>query len=232
MEINHIVQRAQLYCFLADAFVYPGDNWLEDLPALHPILGENGLESPPPSTFNLDLDDLQQKHLQAFGLTGSLCYETECGLPNEFRQSQEMADIAGFYNAFGFRVGGALRERPDHLATQLEFLYVLSLKEAYAAEEGHAEHVEVCVEARRSFLRDHLGRWIGLFAEGVTRASASALDSDEGANPYVWLARQAADFVLADARSLGVTPEALQLRQTAPTPIPVDLNCAGCPVAE
>lgn len=228
MDTTLAIRRAQLYRFLADAFLYPEENWLDDLPHLRPILGALGLDHLKPITFNLDLSGLQQKHLRTFGLTGSLCYETECGLPNEFRQSQEMADIAGFYHAFGFRVGGALRERPDHLATQLEFLYILSLKEAHAAEQGIEEYVEICEEARRAFLRDHLGRWIGLFAEGISRSAAG--EGEE--NPYTWLAHLARDFVLADARSLGVTLQALQFRKTAPTPLPADLSCGDCPVAD
>ena len=231
MDTTLIIRRAQLYRFLADAFLYPQENWFSEIEVLTPILVEIGMEHIQPPAFNLDLSELQQHHIQTFGLTGSLCYETECGLPNEYRQSQEMADIAGFYQAFGFKVGGEVRERPDHLATQLEFLYVLSLKEAYAVERGIPEHLEVCTEARRAFLRDHLGRWIELFAQGVACSSASSLENG-AQNPYEWMARLAADFVLADARSLGVTPERLQLRRTAPTPIPVDLNCAGCPVAE
>ena len=226
MNINLVIRRAQIYSFLAEAFLYPTENWLDDLRDLYPILEEIGLNDLRSSTCNLQLNDLQEAHRRAFGLTGSLCYETELGLPNEFRQSQEMADIAGFYRAFGFQVGGEQRERPDHLATELEFLYVLSLKEAYAAEQGIDEHVEVCVEARRAFLRDHLGCWIGLFTQSLSRGVVS-----EGeANPYLWLSRLAARFVQADAQSLGLLSDDRHLEEVRPTPSVPDISCETCPV--
>jgi TorA maturation chaperone TorD len=147
-------------------------------------------------------------------------------MPNEYRQSQEMADISGFYRAFGFQVGGEQRERPDHLASELEFLYVLSLKEAYAAQQGIDEHVEVCVEARHAFLRDHLGRWIGLFAQSVGRG----LDPDGEGNPYLWLSRLVAAVVENDAHSLGLSLEYRRLDEVQPTPIGPEISCETCPV--
>jgi len=225
MKINSIIRRAQLYSFLAEAFLYPTENWLDDLADVYPILEDLGLTNFQPSTFDLQLSGLQEAHRRTFGLTGSLCYETELGLPNEFRQSQELADIAGFYRAFGFQVGGEQRERPDHLATELEFLYVLSLKEAHAAEQGIDEHVEVCVEARRHFLRDHLGRWIGPFVQSVSRG----VGSEGKANPYLWLARLAAAFVHSDAHSLGLSLEDRRLEEVRPTPQVPDISCETCP---
>ena len=147
-------------------------------------------------------------------------------MPNEYRQSQEMADISGFYRAFGFQVGGEQRERPDYLGTELEFLYVLSLKEAYAAEQGIEEHVEVCVEARRLFLRDHLGRWIGLFAQSIAHGAGPGSED----NPYLWLSRLAAAVVQNDAHSLGLSLEDRRLDEVQPTPIGSEISCETCPV--
>jgi nitrate reductase assembly molybdenum cofactor insertion protein NarJ len=226
MNIHTIIRRAQIYSFLAEAFLYPSENWLEELPDLYPILADLGLDNFQPPTFNLQLPDLQDTHRLTFGLTGSLCYETELGLPNEYRQSQEMADIAGFYRAFGFQVGGEQRERPDYLGTELEFLYVLSLKEACAVKRGIEEHVEVCVEARRAFLRDHLGRWIGLFAQSIARGAGSEGET----NPYLWLSRLAAEFVKYDAHSLGLPSDDRSLEEVRPTPMVVDISCETCPV--
>lgn len=226
MNTDTAIRRSQVYRFLADAFLYPAENWLEDLPALEPILRD--LDAAPlhlaPRVAALSLAALQAEHRRAFGLTGSLCYETEVGLPHEFRQSQELADIAGFYRAFGFTVGGPVRERPDHLAVELEFMHVLALKEAYAAEKGIAEHVEICVDAQGKFLKEHLGQWIGVFAESLARSAANG--------PYPPLARFAAAFVRADAERLGVTLEQRRLTGIKPTPLAPEISCEGCPVAE
>jgi DMSO reductase family type II enzyme chaperone len=224
MNTDTVIRRAQVYRFLTDAFLYPRENWLDDLPLVAEIL--RGLNGPSLDfeLWSLDLNALQAEHRRVFGLTGSQCYETECGLPHEFRQSQEMADIAGFYRAFGFNIGGKVRERPDHISAELEFMHILTLKEAYAAEKGVAERVEICVEAQRKFLQEHLGQWLGLLAESLARSA------EEG--PYLSLARFAAAFVEADAKRFGVTVERRSLAGVKPTPLAPELSCEACPIAE
>lgn len=215
-------RRAQMYRFLSDAFLYPQENWLTDLPALEPILRELGIEDLTLAV--CELDELQSQYRHSLGLTGSMCYETEYGLPHEFRQSQELADLAGFYHAFGFNVGGAVRERPDHLAAELEFMYALALKETYAAHNCLTEAVEICADAQRKFLRDHLAHWIGLFAERV------ALNTPTGA--YRALADFANAFVRAEAERLGVEIQTPPLAHVLPTPLGPDLSCGDCTLTE
>lgn len=224
MRFEQALRRAQVYRFLADACLYPVENWSEDLPVLQGILAS--LDTP---GFDLripemDLEDLQAAHRRAFGVNGSLCYETEYGLPHEYRQSQELADLAGFYAAFGFQMGGPVRERPDHLAVELEFMHVLAFKEAIALQDGLVEHVEICVDAQRKFLGEHLGVWISLMADSLARHA--------GDNPFTRLVRATADFVQADADRLDARPAVLQRSNAHPTPFDPDFTCQGCPVAE
>lgn len=76
----------------------------------------------------------------------------------------QMADIAGFYRAFGFEASG---ERPDHVVPELEFVALLLMKEAYARISEDAEGAEVCASARGKFIAQHLGEWLPDFAERV-----------------------------------------------------------------
>jgi DMSO reductase family type II enzyme chaperone len=224
MDTNTAIRRAQVYKFLSIAFLYPEENWMEDAPLLAEILADLDFVQVGLSVQRVALTELQAAYHHAFGATGSLCYETEYGLPHEFRQSQEMADISGFYRAFGFTTGGPVRERPDHLAFELEFMYVLALKEAYAANNGMAEQVEICVEAQGKFLQGHLGRWIDLFAQSL------ALNAN--GNSYLALARFAVAFVKADAARLGVQLERPHIEEVKHTPFDPDFSCASCPAAE
>ena len=227
MDLDTAIRRAQIYSFLADVFLYPVENWVDDVPLLLDILSAAGYSAVDTRNDGIgawDLPALQAEHRRAFGLVGSLCYETELGLPHEYRQSQEMADIAGFYRAFGFTVGGPIRERPDHLAVELEFMHLLALKEACALESGVAEHVEICRDAQGKFLQEHLGQWIGALAQSLSRSASRG--------PYCDLARIAAAFVLADAEHLGVKPEARPLDRAGPTPLGPEIACDGCAVAE
>lgn len=232
MNKENAIRRAQVYGFLADVFLYPRETWTEDLSLVANIIAASGLSVTHYelrqavsglSMTELPLADLQTAYHRTFGIAGSLCYETEYGLPHEYRQSQEMADIAGFYRAFGFNLGGAKRERPDHIAVELEFMHILALKEAYALETGIPEHLEICQAAQAKFLQDHVGRWIGLFAQSVAH---NAPDS-----PYVALAHFAAAFVRADAARLDVRLDAPQLSDVQHTPFDPDFSCADCAVA-
>lgn len=217
-------RRAQLAVFFSNAFLYPQENWLDDLPLVLPLAAELGLPQPLFAWAGQTLEDLQGEHRRCFGIVGSLCYETELGLPHEFRQSQEMADIAGFYRAFGFNVGGRVRERADHIATELEFLSVLALKEARAHEQALLEHVEVCEDAQRKFLLDHVGVWVDALAEALT------LTADP--SPYVTLARWLVAFIHAEAVRLNITLAPRPLKRAQATPPPQPMDCGGCPLTE
>jgi DMSO reductase family type II enzyme chaperone len=218
------LHRSQLYRFLADAFLYPTEDWTLDAPLLEPVLNGLNLAEHRLHFDAIDLDDLQAEHRHVFGLTGSLCYETEYGLPHEYRQSQEMADIAGFYRAFGFENGGAIRERPDYLSTELEFMHTLTLKEVYAREANSQEHLEVCIDAQRKFLRDHLARWQPLFAKRLAQAAVDGV--------YAELTNLATAFVAAEADRLDAQPEPFRVPEIKATPFNPDFSCGDCPAAE
>jgi TorA maturation chaperone TorD len=80
--------------------------------------------------------------------------------------SQDLAQIAGTYEAFGFRVAEQARELPDHLSVQLEFLAALCLKEAYALDQGWSGRASTARRARRKFVREHL-EWFPRFEREV-----------------------------------------------------------------
>lgn len=218
------VYRAQVYAFLSTVYLYPFENWSEDLPLAAEAAGRVARAPAWPNLHTLPLKDLQAAFRRGFGAAGSLCYETEYGLPHEFRQAQELADIRGFYRAFGFDMGGVVRERPDHLAVELEFLHVLALKEAHALLHGVVEQVEVCVAAQAKFLGDHLGTWVDLFAQSLVLNTEDA--------PYLPLANFTAAFVQAEAARLGVTLTPRSRKEVRHTPFDADFSCAACPVVD
>jgi putative dimethyl sulfoxide reductase chaperone len=232
MKFDQCIRFAQIYRFLLDAVRSPEENWLNDLDVLNRTLVELDLPTLELDASGWDQASLQAEHRRVFGLTGSLCYETEYGLPHEFRQSQELADISGFYQAFGFKVGGKLRERPDHILVELEFMYLLCLKEALAHTEGHQARVEICSEAQKRFITDHLGRWVALFSQAVEKNSFQPLpvkgDIPYRLSPYRELALFASGFVLAHARFVGAEPDILSKAEVKPTPLGLDMSCGGC----
>jgi len=223
-QAEQAVYRAQIYAVLSTVYLYPFENWSEDLP-LAAEAAARVIGAPPwPALQPLPLKELQAAYRHGFGAAGSLCYETEYGLPHEFRQAQELADISGFYCAFGFAMGGVVRERPDHLAVELEFLHMLALKEAHALLHGVAEQVEVCVAAQAKFLGDHLGTWVDLFAQSL------ALNTKDA--PYLPLAHFTSAFVQVEAARLGVVLIPRNRKEVKHTPYDADFSCAACPIVD
>ncbi|MDP2950488.1 MAG: molecular chaperone TorD family protein [Chloroflexota bacterium] len=149
-----------------------------------------------------------------------LPYETEYTVTDVFLKAHQLADVAGFYRAFGLEVGGERHERPDHLAVELEFMYFLALKEAHACRSGHAEGAEICIDAQKKFLQDHLGRWLNVFQEQLRLSGAGRI--------YRALVRLAGRYVSWDARRLGARPR--RVRAAAKVAVKPTLD-ASCPAA-
>ena len=161
-----------------------------------------------------DLDETPGRFVHLFGHTArglvSTC-ETEYGPDNLFHQPQQLADIAGYYLAFGLTPAVATEARVDHIACELEFMDFLNRKQAVwmasgAIEDGgrlprapgdaDEETIEATLAAERTFLRDHLGRFGRAFA---TRVMAEDPDSYFGALAQVLLA-----FITDECARVGV----------------------------
>src|SRR5262245_24340712 len=151
-------------------------------------------------------------------------YETEYGLDDLFRQAQELADIGGFYRAFGLTMDRDGHERNDHLAVECEFLSFLCRKEAFhllGGDRGSAEEVR---GAERLFLKDHVGRFGRAFARALSR---------ESDHPFYRAVGELLDaFLAGECRRLGVGvgPEFVRLRSTVEAEVP--MACGGCRLAE
>lgn len=125
-----------------------------------------------------DAEALRDRYVATFGhvtLPDCPLYETACGAGDPFRQPQTLADLSGFYRAFGLEVAANAGERGDHLAVELEFMHYLAYREAYALERHGAEQVAAIQDAERRFLLDHLGRWAPVVAGAVAARADGAL---------------------------------------------------------
>lgn len=116
----------------------------------------------------------------------------------------ELADIGGYYAAFGIQLKDASPDLPDHVSAECEFLSMMLLKEAYALDNGWTAEWRLTRRAAAGFLHDHLGRWPHCLLPGLR---------EEGApDSYLTMARLLEILVAAECRRLGVRPELTDTR--------------------
>jgi len=170
---------------------------------------------------------LQDAHNGLFGhAVRGRCpaYESEYGSSEINQRASQLADLAGFYEAFGVVIVDIEGGRPDFISVEREFMSLLCAKEALAFDSGDEELLERCRNAQRNFLKDHLARWLPAFARRVIDAHEHAL--------YTALGDVAERFVGAEARRYGIAtgPRWLELRpadQAAETSIDC-FDSTGC----
>lgn len=205
--------RSQAHSFLALALSYPDAARSDALRQQYDLLqgSMESLADPPvrnavgalrPAMAALSAASLEDAYTRCFGHAMSKdCppYEAEYAQAHIFQKTHTLADIAGFYRAFGLDLAADSHERVDHASVELEFMHFLCLKEAYALAKQHPEQqLALCREAQGKFLREHVCRWAFGFARRL-RAKA-------GDTVYQELGQLLAAFLEAELRALGLTP--------------------------
>jgi TorA maturation chaperone TorD len=140
-------------------------------------------------------EQLRNRWVKWFDLGRVAPYEGSNIPPSSGGITPRLADIAGFYRAFGFEVQG---NRPDHVVAELEFVGLLLLLESDARRRDDAEQAEIVADAARSFLRDHLAGWLDAWAGRV-----GAIDD---LAPWAPFAAAAAALMKAEVSERNVIP--------------------------
>lgn len=178
-EFHRAVEEGEL----ADAFAEA----LSGLPHLIevPDLGR------PPSSHR----DLQADYIGFFevGLKGPPCPLYEGAFRKDMGRKAVMEDLLRFYEHFGLKMSEKVRELPDQLGAELEFMHYLAFLEAGECESGSPARLDL-LRAQRDFLARRLGAW----APGLAKR-ASERDAPP---PYKNLLSLLNDFIAADAARL------------------------------
>ena len=87
-----------------------------------------------------------------------------------------------------------LKDAPDHISMELEFVYFVALREAEARENGDLRQVASLRDSQASFLRTHLGAWVEAFASNIQEHAQTEF--------YKALGRHTKRFVLEDLDQL------------------------------
>ena len=192
-------------------------------------LGERPLESLDPGRIFSSIPgtaaELNAEYECVFGLlvSGSAPpYETEyIDGKFTFQRSQHLAEIAGFYRAFGLGVSGECPDRQDHVALELEFMAVLIGLESRAAKHGETDcaRANICRDAQRRFLENHLIWWILTFARLLERERPNGFYASAGEFLTAFLPSERALF--------GVT---IPNVASGPSLLERPEECEGCPL--
>lgn len=220
--IQRVLGRSAVYEALALGMAYPSETSLGRLVDLladlggHEVVKAYGL-APRFAAINDALGrasygDLQLEHNRLF-LGQVLCspHETEYER-DTFSKASQLADIAGFYTAWGLQTSESRRTMPDFVGTELEFLAMVTRREAYAALRGWANRRKLARESSQAFMQTHLGRWVNAFAADLREETA---EGDAG-QFYAAIARLLEQFVIMDVAANGVLPSMLTARVPRP----------------
>lgn len=198
--------RAAGYSLLAYALAYPDDSVVESLrdagrEAMTDV-GQTPLSGLAWAALAVTRAELETAYVQLCTLSSSPdcpTFETAYFSADPQQQTQRMADISGFYRAFGVDSTDT-GFRPDDIPVELEFMAFLCRKQAYAAQHLGAPRAGQTLRAQRMFLNEHLGCWAG----GLGRRVAAGAPRGH----FYQLAGLAlAEWVADDCRALGATPE-------------------------
>jgi TorA maturation chaperone TorD len=137
-----------------------------------------------------------------------------------FQRSNALADVSGFYCAFGLKISEQHPERPDHVVLELEFMAHLLALESHAWDEDPARctaNRQVCRDAQSRFFREHLAWWTPAFAKLLGRENPRGYYATVG----VFLAA----LLPAERALLGLPPVSHTVR---PSVTESDELCDGC----
>jgi len=81
--------------------------------------------------------------------------------------------VLDLYREADFDMDETFRDLPDHVAVELEFLYLLIFRENEARMSGDAHRLDAFLGLQKRFLTGHLGRWIPPFADAVEQGARS-----------------------------------------------------------
>jgi TorA maturation chaperone TorD len=93
---------------------------------------------------------------------GSVWLDQEKTLMNDSTMA-----VLELYKEADFEMDEEFKELPDHIAAELEFLYLLIFRENEALRAGDAAQAEAMRNLKQRFLGAHLGNWIGPFTEAM-----------------------------------------------------------------
>lgn len=172
-------ERMLKYKRFATAFSYPDEGFFAFFPELLP-----------------EKKRIVSEYDRLFRANEIWLYSTEYLAKNEFQKLNYLADIMGFYRAFGVEPD---KDRPDSLSCVLEFMHYLVFKRLHALRGDDSRDAKekffICLDAEKKFFADYL------YLPGLK--IAEVMGAKTANNFYVKLANEMGQFLRSEKRFLG-----------------------------
>ena len=187
--LNKVCQRADSYKFLSGCYYLPDEELIQkvdDLAQTNQFFAE--LYNYIPSGF--ELESLKVDYAQLFVGPFKLLAPPYGSfyLEDSRIMGESTIDVRNWYEKEGLDV--VIKDAPDHIAMELEFMYYLIAKQTQATNDGNLQDIQLYQQKQKSFLCVHLARWLPEFAEKVQKNSQTKF--------YQKLARLTEIFVQKD----------------------------------
>jgi len=191
---------------LADAVAWLGDGAAAYAPALETLTGAAAAMAT--ASGEAALTGLRVEYARLFtgpGRAAVMCYASEYldaderGLGRLNGSAAASAEVA--YKAAGVSLAAARHDLPDHVTTELEFLFLLCRREEAAWATDESDEAARLRRSQDAFLRGHAGLWLPRFAASVRSLT--------GQQAYVGMAALLSAHLvveLGDAAVIGVAP--------------------------
>ena len=188
--VTHEEGRRDSYALLSSCFYLPDEKLIQALNELPPSEGEwhSGLaHGAKPG----DVESLRVEYSKLFVGPYQLLappYGSVYLEPRKTVMGESTMDVLNRLKTEGLAV--QLREAPDHIAIELEFMFFLISKELEELRASNFDSAEAYQKKQQVFLDRHLGKWISQFADKVEEHAQTEF--------YKNLARATKSFVHED----------------------------------
>jgi TorA maturation chaperone TorD len=166
--LTHICKRANSYKFLSECYYLPDEKFVQkivDAAQTNRFFDE--LEDCIPPAVELDSlrIDFTRLFVGPFKLLappyGSFYLE------DSRIMGESTIDVRNWYKKEGLDV--VIKDAPDHIAMELEFMHYLVAKQTQVTNEGNLQDIQLYQQKQKSFLDSHLARWLPEFLENVQK---------------------------------------------------------------
>lgn len=134
------------------AFSYPDDTFFKFFPDL-----------------KKHKNKLQLQYDELFRKRSLWLYTSEYVAKSEFQRTNYLADIMGFYKAFGVNPD---KDRPDSIAMELEFMYYLIYKTNHLLKtkiKKAEEKIMTCEDTQKKFFNEHLYEGVSFILKKISQ---------------------------------------------------------------